>query len=108
MSSVSAVPPIAGARLRLRELCSDKVAQMTRAPRENAEWVRAIADAGAVGEAARRDLREVLVTGLLKVLTARGADEDLCEDFAQEALLRVRERPSSKGGHTRGSRGGSV
>src|SRR3989475_9704000 len=84
VSSVSAVLP--------DQLCSDTVVQMRRAPRENAEWVRAIADDGADGEAARRDLREVLVTGLMRVLTARGADEDLCEDFAQEALLRVRER----------------
>src|SRR5438067_2059383 len=80
---------------------SDTVVQMGRAPRENAEWVRAIADDGADGEAARRDLRKVLVTGLMRVLTARGADEDLCEDFAQEALLRVRERLGGFRGESR-------
>src|SRR5205823_8830 len=93
VSSVSAVLP--------DQLCSDTVVQMRRAPRENAEWVRAIADDGADGEAARRDLREVLVTGLMRVLTARGADEDLCEDFAQEALLRVRERLGGFRGESR-------
>ena len=67
---------------------------MKRPPRDNAEWVRAIADDGAAGETARRDLREILVNGLVGVLRARGADEDLCEDFAQDALLRVRERLS--------------
>ena len=83
------------------QLCSDTVVQMRRAPRENAEWVRALADDGADGEAARRDLREVLVTGLTRVVTARGADEDLCEDFAQEALLRVRERLGGFRGESR-------
>jgi RNA polymerase sigma-70 factor, ECF subfamily len=101
MSSVGAVPPIAGVRLRLRELCSDTMVQVTRASRENAEWIRALADDGADGEAARRDLREVLVSGLMRVLAARGADKDLCEDFAQEALLRVCER---LGGFRGGSR----
>jgi RNA polymerase sigma-70 factor (ECF subfamily) len=70
------------------------VVPVRRPPRDSAEWVRAIADDGAAGEAARRDLREILVKGLAGVLRARGADEDLCEDFAQEALLRVRERLS--------------
>jgi RNA polymerase sigma-70 factor (ECF subfamily) len=74
---------------------------MTRAFRENAEWVRAIADDGAIGETARRDLRELLVSGLTRVLAARGADEDLCEDFAQEALLRVRERLAAFRGESR-------
>jgi RNA polymerase sigma-70 factor (ECF subfamily) len=74
---------------------------MTRPPRSNAEWVRAIADDGAEGEAARRDLRQVLVTGLMGVLAARGAEEDLCEDCAQEALLRVRERLDGFRGESR-------
>ena len=74
---------------------------MMRAPRENAEWVRAIADDGAVGEAARRDLREVLVSGLMRVLAVRGVDEALCEDFVQEALLRVRERLGGFRGESR-------
>jgi RNA polymerase sigma-70 factor (ECF subfamily) len=78
--------------LRSGEPCPDTVMAMDRAPRDNAGWVRAIADDGAEGEAARGELRGVLLAGLLKVLTARGADQDLCEDVAQETLLRVRER----------------
>jgi RNA polymerase sigma-70 factor (ECF subfamily) len=74
---------------------------VTRPQRDNAEWVRAIGDDGAEGEAARRDLREVLVAGLFGVLTARGTDTDLCEDFAQEALLRVRERLDGFRGESR-------
>jgi RNA polymerase sigma-70 factor (ECF subfamily) len=68
---------------------------------ENAEWVRAIAADGAEGEAARRDLRGILLAGLTSVLTARGVDEDLCEDIAQEALLRVRERLDGFRGESR-------
>jgi len=37
----------------------------------------------------------------MRVLTARGADEDHCEDFAQEALLRVRERLGGFRGESR-------
>jgi len=44
-----------------RQLCSDRVVRDDASPRENAEWVRALADDGADGDAARRDLREVLV-----------------------------------------------
>jgi RNA polymerase sigma-70 factor (ECF subfamily) len=80
---------------------SATVVRMTRPPRKNAEWVRALADDGAEGEAARRDLREVLVTGLMRALAARGADEALSEDFAQEALLRVRERLDGFRGESR-------
>lgn len=60
-----------------------------------------MADDGADGDAARRDLRRVLVTGLVRVLTARGVGEDLCEDFAQEALLRVRGRLGAFRGESR-------
>jgi RNA polymerase sigma-70 factor (ECF subfamily) len=80
---------------------SATVVEVRRPPRDNAEWIRAIADDGAAGEPARRDLREVLVTGLKGVLRARGADDALCEDFAQEALLRVRERLGGFRGESR-------
>ncbi len=64
---------------------------LARPPRDNDEWVRSLADDGPVGEAAQRDLRLVLVGGLRRILASRGIAEDLCEDFAHEALVRVRE-----------------
>jgi RNA polymerase sigma-70 factor (ECF subfamily) len=60
--------------------------------RDNDEWVRALANDGPVGEEAQRDLRNLLVRGLRRILAPRGVGEDLCEDFAHEALLRIRER----------------
>ncbi len=101
VGALSFALPIAVARLRRRRLVSGTVVEMTFVPRENAEWVRAMADDGADGETARRDLREVLVAGLKKVLATRGVAEDLCEDFAQEALLRVRERLAAFRGESR-------
>lgn len=70
-------------------------------PRENDDWVSAIAADGAVGEAAQRDLRHVLVNGLRRILSSRGVAEDLCEDFAQEALVRIRERLGAFRGESR-------
>ncbi|MGA7119761.1 MAG: sigma-70 family RNA polymerase sigma factor [Polyangiaceae bacterium] len=70
-------------------------------PRANEEWVRALGDDGASGEGARRELRAVLVTGLRRALSRRGVAEDLCEDFAQEAMLRVRERLAAFRGEAR-------
>lgn len=69
--------------------------------RDNDEWVRALVEEGAVGEAAQRDLRLVLVRGLRHILTPRGLAEDLCEDFAHEALLRIRERLATFRGESR-------
>jgi RNA polymerase sigma-70 factor (ECF subfamily) len=67
-------------------------------PRDNDAWTRALADDGPQGDAARRDLRRALVSGLRRALASRGVGEDQCEDFAQEALLRVRERlPTFRG-----------
>jgi RNA polymerase sigma-70 factor (ECF subfamily) len=63
--------------------------------RDNDEWVRALAADGLVREAAQRDLRRFLVRGLRRILAPRGLGEDLCEDFAQETLLRIRERLSA-------------
>lgn len=69
--------------------------------RDNDEWVRALAADGPVGEAAQRDLRLVLVRGLRHILAPRGLGEDLCEDFAQETLLRIRERLAAFRGESR-------
>ena len=70
-------------------------------PRDNDEWVRALADDGPAGEEAQRDLRLVLVRGLRRILASRGFTEDLCEDFAQETLLRIRERLAAFRGESR-------
>lgn len=69
--------------------------------RDNDEWVRALADDGPVGEAAQRDLRILLVRGLRHILAPRGLGEDLCEDLAQESLLRIRERLAAFRGESR-------
>jgi len=72
----------------------DKVRSMSPdafgAARDNGAWLRALAGDGPAGEAAQRDLRGVLVEGLRRILSSRGVAADMCEDFAQEALLRVR------------------
>ena len=70
-------------------------------PRDNDEWLRSLADDGPAGEAAQRDLRRVLVGGLRRILVSRGLPEDLCEDFAQDALVRIRERISAFRGESR-------
>jgi len=41
------------------------------------------------GELARRDLRELLLAGLQRALGRKGVASDQCEDFAQDALLRI-------------------
>ena len=69
--------------------------------RDNDEWVRTLAADGPVGEAAQRDLRLVLLRGLRHILAPRGLGEDLCEDFAQETLLRIRERLATFRGESR-------
>ena len=60
--------------------------------RSNAEWCRLVADRGAAGEAARQELRALMVSAIRRVLRARGAAEDLSEDLAQEAMMRVSRR----------------
>ncbi len=69
--------------------------------RGNDDWVRELQDAGEGGNRARRELRAVLVRGLRRVLASRGVAEDVCEDFAQEALVRVRDRIGSYRGESR-------
>lgn len=58
--------------------------------RDNDAWVNELGSEGPAGATAQRDLRSLLVTGLARVLSSRGVAPDLCEDFAQEALVRVR------------------
>lgn len=74
---------------------------LARPPRDNGEWVRSLADDGPAGEAAQGDLRRVLVAGLRRILASRGLGGDLCEDFAQEALVRIRERLGAFRGESR-------
>ncbi len=70
-------------------------------PRDNDAWVRALSEGGPAAEAAQRELRVVLVGGLRRILSARGISEDLCEDFAQEALLRIRDKLAAFRGESR-------
>ncbi len=58
--------------------------------RSNAEWVAALGSTSG-DAAAERELRARLVSGLRRALGAR-VDDDLCQDFAQEAMLKVRAR----------------
>jgi RNA polymerase sigma-70 factor (ECF subfamily) len=72
-------------------LRSDTMAAMSVGPRERAgcDWLTALRDDGAVGTAARQELRRFLVTGLTRALSSRGIDAHACEDFAQDALVRI-------------------
>ena len=70
-------------------------------PRDNDAWVGALGSDGPEGVLAQKDLRRVLVAGLVRALSSRGVASDLCEDFAQEALVRVRERLSAFRGESR-------
>jgi RNA polymerase sigma-70 factor (ECF subfamily) len=74
---------------------------MPDAARDNESWVRDLASDGGAGDEARRDLRALFVQSLRRVLARRGISDDLCEDFAQEALVRVRERLASFRGESR-------
>ncbi len=67
----------------------------------NNEWIWSLADDGPSGEAARRDLRVVLIGGLRRILASRSVAEDMCEDIAQEALVRIRERLAGFRGESR-------
>lgn len=71
------------------------------APRDNDAWLRDLADPGAAGLDAQRELRAMLVRGLARALASRGVGIDVCEDFAQDALVRVRERIASFRGESR-------
>ena len=87
--------------LNVWAVSSGTTEDLARPPRDNDEWVRSLADDGPAGEAAQRDLRRVLVGGLRRILVPRGLAEDLCEDFAHEALMRIRERLAAFRGESR-------
>jgi RNA polymerase sigma factor (sigma-70 family) len=74
-----------------------KLRDMTR----DDEWVPALSAGGAAGEAAQRELRVVLVRGLRRALASHHVPDDLCEDLAQEALVRIRERLATFRGESR-------
>ncbi len=74
---------------------------VSQTERGNEHWVRAMAMDGPEGDAARRELRTVLVGGLRRVLASRGVGDDVCEDFALVALVRVRERLGTFRGDSR-------
>jgi RNA polymerase sigma-70 factor (ECF subfamily) len=76
-------------------------ASTARAPRENDAWVEALGGDGAEATAAQRDLRALLVAGLSRALASRGVSPDTCEDFAQEALVRIRARLADFRGESR-------
>jgi len=74
--------------------------------RENREWLEALAAGGDEREAALADLREVLVSGLRRGLTAwLEADSPqlraLAEDVTQEALVRILDRLDTFEGRSR-------
>ncbi len=70
-------------------------------PRDDGDWVRRLTFDGRAAEGARKDLRALLVVGLVRVLGKRGVAPDACEDFAQEALLKIEERLGSFRGESR-------
>ena len=71
------------------------------AARDDASWVRELSDPGAAGDAARSDLRAALVAGLVRMLRPKRVPEAQCEDFAQEALLRIGARLQGFRGESR-------
>ena len=79
-------------RSSMDERLAAKPRPTTHPGRSNDEWLRLVADSGPSGDAARAELRAFLVVGLVRVLRRRGVGGDLCEDLAQDALLRIRER----------------
>lgn len=69
--------------------------------RSNDEWIRALRAAGPAADAARSELRQLLVSALRRVLSARGVDPSNAEDLAQEALIRIGARLESFRGESR-------
>lgn len=69
--------------------------------RSNEEWLRALQDPGPAGAAALGDLRAHLLAGLQGALARRGAGADACEDFAQEALVRIQAQIGGFRGESR-------
>jgi DNA-directed RNA polymerase specialized sigma24 family protein len=52
---------------------------------------RGYADASGASAHAHEELRGELVTGLRRALSRRGVSDDLLEDFAHDAMVRIRE-----------------
>jgi RNA polymerase sigma-70 factor (ECF subfamily) len=69
--------------------------------RADSDWLMALRDASAGGAAARQELRDLLVTGLTRALSSRGVDAHTCEDFAQDALVRIDKHIDSFRGQSR-------
>ncbi len=61
------------------------------APRSNAEWLAVLERTHVEFEAAWLELRALLVSGLRRAVGER-AGHDACEDFAQDALVRILDR----------------
>src|SRR5215470_9676004 len=75
----------------------------TEAPprgRTNSDWVASLRSSGPDAAAAERDLCGLLVVGLRRALGAR-VGADLCQDFAQDAMIRIRARLDSFRGESR-------
>src|SRR5262249_38272344 len=61
--------------------------------RDNESWLAHLGGTGRDQQAAPSDLREVLLRGLRRALSHRaGAGDDLLEDVAQDALVRILDR----------------
>jgi len=69
--------------------------------RADGDWLAALRDAGAGGTAARQELRRFLVAGLTRALSSRGVEPHACEDFAQDALVRIDQHIDSFRGQSR-------
>ena len=69
--------------------------------RTNQEWIAALTTADSADRPlAERELRAILVAGLRRALSRR-VDDDLCQDFAQEAMVRVGVRITDFRGESR-------
>jgi RNA polymerase sigma-70 factor (ECF subfamily) len=66
--------------------------------RSDADWMQLLAEPGSP---AYRELRARLVTGLRPVMARRQVGDDLLEDFAQEAVLRIRDHLATFRGESR-------
>ena len=79
---------------------------MSSRTRDNGEWISALSSSGEARETALADLREVLVSGLRRGLSAwldpySPQLESLAEEAAQEALLRILRRLDTFEGRSR-------
>ncbi len=68
--------------------------------RTNSDWLACLRASGPDTAAAERDLREILVAGLRRALGQR-IDADTCQDFAQDAMIRIHAQLDSFRGESR-------